>query len=505
MSRTSRALKGTLTSFLQYGLQIIFQVALAPIVLRVAGQETLGAYAILMQALGYLALMDLGFSGAVNRFLPQAHGYDDEGVRFREILCTFRTFALFSNLVYAALCLLLSVWIGPLLHLSPALESQSRLGLYGIAVWAIIRTPLVVYGPALIATQNLSAANLIGTLGNLVRLLGSLALVSLGFGLLGLIFANICAEVLIMSLQGRTFLRRYPRIQLSWKMPDRILFWEMFVFGAQALLINISWRLTSQTDNLVVGYLHGAAAASIYYTTQMPATLIYTAVTRLAANSAPAINELYARKKTESLQRSYLQLHRYTWLLILPAAIGVVFLYKPMISLWVGAGQYAGNSMAIALAIFAALISIEHCNYCFVMATGRIRFLSVLTISEGVVNLILSLILGKYLGLSGVMWATVIANLQTSAYLQWRGLRDVDLSWGNYGTQVLTRLLWPTIIGFALLFTFAWQIQINTWLTLCTQISIFALVYLLSCYHFSIDDSERLYLKNFVRTLLGTS
>ena len=196
---------------------------------------------------------------------------------------------------------------------------------------------------------------------------------------------------------------------------------------------------------------------------------------------------------TESSQRSYLQLHRYTWLLILPAAIGVVFLYKPMISLWVGAEQYAGNSMAIALAIFAVLFSIEHCNFSFVMATGRIGILSVLTISEGVMNLILSLILGKYLGLAGVMWATVIANLQTGAYLQWRGQRTLGISWSDYANQVLTRLFWPVTIGFALLVIFAWQIQIKTWLMLFTQISIFVVVYFSFCYHFSIDDTERLY------------
>jgi O-antigen/teichoic acid export membrane protein len=279
----------------------------------------------------------------------------------------------------------------------------------------------------------------------------------------------------------------------------------MFVFGAQALLISISWLLTSQTDNLVVGYLYGAAAASIYYTTQMPATMMYVAITRMSDNARPAINELYARKMTEASRRSYLQLHRYTWLLVLPAAIGVVFLYKPLISLWVGAGQYAGNSMAIALAIFAVLFSIEHCNFSFVMPTGRIGILSVITISEGVTNLTLSLILGKYLGLPGVMWATVIANLQTSAYLQWRGQRAVGISWSNYANQVLTRLIWPFAIGFALLFIFYWQIKINTWLMLFTQISIFAAVYILLCYRFSIDDTERLFIKNYIRTLLGTT
>ena len=84
MSRTSRALKGTLTSFLQYGLQIVLQAALVPLVLHIAGRETLGAYAILMQAIGYLALADLGFSVATNRFLAQAYGHDDGGLRFRQ-------------------------------------------------------------------------------------------------------------------------------------------------------------------------------------------------------------------------------------------------------------------------------------------------------------------------------------------------------------------------------------------------------------------------------------
>ncbi len=62
MSGTSRAIKGAVTSFLQYGLQIVLQIALAPLVLRAAGQETLGAYVSLMQAIGYLALVDFGFT-----------------------------------------------------------------------------------------------------------------------------------------------------------------------------------------------------------------------------------------------------------------------------------------------------------------------------------------------------------------------------------------------------------------------------------------------------------
>src|SRR5258708_6133519 len=70
--RNRRAAKGVITSILEYGLRIGLQALLAPLVLRMSGQEVFGAYAVLMQALGYLALMDLGFSLAFTRFLQNA-------------------------------------------------------------------------------------------------------------------------------------------------------------------------------------------------------------------------------------------------------------------------------------------------------------------------------------------------------------------------------------------------------------------------------------------------
>ena len=42
MSRSERAGKGFAASIVQFGAQMLVQVLLAPIVLRVAGRETLG-------------------------------------------------------------------------------------------------------------------------------------------------------------------------------------------------------------------------------------------------------------------------------------------------------------------------------------------------------------------------------------------------------------------------------------------------------------------------------
>jgi O-antigen/teichoic acid export membrane protein len=503
MSRTSRAIKGTLTSFLQNGLHIVLQAALVPLVLHIAGRETLGAYAILMQAIAYLALADLGFSVATNRFLAQAYGHDDGGLRFSQVMGTARTFVFFSNIAFAVLCFLLSVWIGPLLALSAAVKTQAQLGLYILAVWSVLRTPLAVYGAGLIATQNLATVSVIGILGNTARLFLSLALIAVGLGLVGLMLATILAELLTMSLQTRFFHRYYGQIRLSWGISDRRLFKEMFRFGTKALLINISAMLVFQTDNLVVGYLFGAAAVSIYYATQMPATLLYHMVLRVADNAAPAINELYARKMIDSLRNSFLRLHRYSLILILPVALSILFLIKSLISLWVGPGQFGGNLMVIALAIFAMVITVEHCSVIFVLATGQIKVLSLLAITEGIVNLTLSLLLGHYWGLAGVMWATVIANLPASIYKHWRAQRDLGIHFRDYITIVVQPLLWPFVVSITILLILSSQLQFISWLNLIITALTFGLAYSVMCYFLSIEDYERSWLKTMIITVFG--
>lgn len=496
MSRKSRVVKGTLTSFIQYGLQILLQAALLPLILRVAGQETLGAYAILIQAIGYLSLVDLGFSAATSRYLAQAYGYDDEGLRFSQVISTFRTFSLCSNVVFAVLCLLLSIWIGPLLSLSIGIKFQAQLGLYFLAGWAVLRTPLAVYLPGLIATQNLVAANLVAILGNAGRLVLSLGLVVAGLGLVGLILANILAELLAGFFSRRLFLNNHPGILLSWRIKDRDLFRGMFHFGVQALLINIAVRLVFQTDNLVVGYLYGAVAASIYYATQMPATILYQGVIRLTDNATPAINELYARNMTESLRHSFLQLARYNLILILPVAIGLLFFCRPLIGLWVGHEQFGGNMMVIALALFAIIVTNAHVCNAFIMATGQIRILSILALVEGMMNLFLSIILAYYIGLAGVMWGTVIANLPTSAYLQRRAQRILGVSWREYIQTVFMPLIWPTAITVTIWITIQRQIQSDNWITLFLNVFAFIFIYGCLSYRFSINATERLWVKS---------
>ena len=84
-SRTNKAVKGTITSLVQFGVLVILQTVLTPAILKIAGQEVLGAYSIVMQIIGYGLILDFGLGVALSRYLSQSFGDNDKGTKFIKI------------------------------------------------------------------------------------------------------------------------------------------------------------------------------------------------------------------------------------------------------------------------------------------------------------------------------------------------------------------------------------------------------------------------------------
>lgn len=490
-NRTERAVKGSLVSFLQYGTQMLLQLFLAPLVLRIAGQETLGAYALLMQVLGYLAMLDLGISVSLNVFMAKASGIDDAGNRLHDVLSTARTFLCVSNGIVAVFILLLRFKVETFFPSSPQTIDSVRQGLLLLAIWQMVKSPWSVFGIGLNATQNLATFNFIGIAGNAGRLVFSLGLLSAGLGLIGLVLGNILAELLSFALSTWQFRKLVPSFRPVWGIPDKILLKEMLIFGLHSMLVSVAWRLVYLTDNIVVGYLYGAASVSIYYSTQMPATIAFNIVNRVNDNASPALNELSARGEENKLREAFLRLHRFSLLLALPLAGGIFLLNKQLITLWVGPGQYAGNLMTASLAAFVVLTTINHLSFIFFITYGRIFLFGIIGILEGLINLGLSILLGKHIGIEGVMVASVIACIPATALVLYISMRRLGISVHEFLTSCVYRALVPIVIGYSAAWLLGKPFIATGWISFITQGTALVIVYGGIAYGFCLKQSER--------------
>ncbi len=501
MSRSARAANGFLTSVLQFITQILLQALLAPVVLRVAGREALGAYAAIMQTLGFLALVDVAHSWSLERFLGQSMSLPDGGVRFRHVFTTARTLLLISNAIFAMLTVIFSLLISRLFHLSPGIAVQARHALYVIAVWAVVRTPLAAYGNASIATQDIAAINLIGTFLGASRAVASLLFVLGGGGLFGLMLAGTVVEACGECLLRMRFKKRHPNLMPGWGVPDKPLLREMLGFGGHAMFLNVGNMLVFSSGNTLAGMTSGAAVASSFYTSQMPTMTAYNMILRLSDSATPAINELWGIRELERLKMALLRLTRFLLLLALPLATGVLLFNRDLVVCWVGPQQYAGRLLTVTLAIFCVVIAIQRVAIVYSFVLGWMRLLTITAFTQGLANFGLAFYLGRRLGLGGITLALVIVVLPQCVILWHRLAKFFEIHVLTFLARCFLRSVIPLAGATALGLLVHARVTIKPrHLTgIMAEALVFTVVYAVLAYWLSLPSQDRQDVDRYLR------
>jgi len=501
-SRTNKAVKGTLTSLVQFSVLLVLQTVLAPVVLKIAGQEVLGAYSIVMQIIGYGLILDFGLGVAISRYLSQSFSESDKGVKFTKIFNIGRYFILSTNALLAIFIMALALNIDSLITGSYEIISEARTGLYLVSAWTILRTPLVLYGHGLLASQNMATANIIGLIGSVSRLVLSLYLVFTGFGLIGLVGANIISELIGLVLQKVYFNKLYPKLNMQWCLPDMPLLRELFAFGLTYWGVNIAIVLTVGSDSIVIGHLYGTAAAAIFYTTKIPSFLLIQVIYKISDNAGPAANELLAQGNFDALKSAYLKILRYSLLLAFPLAIGIVGFNKGVISAWVGVNQYAGSIMSVALAAFVLTQVMNHINAMITVAAGNMRNWMTISAITGLMTITLAYSLGKFLGMQWVMVAIAVMDIPSFIFLTRRSFDGLGLMYGQVWSQAVKPVV---LVALPLLCWVCIVIatgQAASLINLIACIAVFILLWLLGLYKFGISKLERSSIKNKLGLIL---
>lgn len=503
MSRSSRAAKGFVTSIFQYAAQILLQALLAPVVLKVAGRETLGAYAAIMQVVGFIALVDIVGSWSLERFLGQAAGLEDGGERFRTILTTARTVFLFCNILFALLIFIFSLFLGRLFHLSPETAYQARMALYVIAVWAIVRTPLAAYLNASVATQDMAAVNLIGTGLGVGRAVASLGFVLLGGGLFGLMLAGTTVEACGYFLFRMRFKKMNPNLMPGWGFRDKALLKEMLSFGGHAVFVNIGNMLVFSSGNTIAGMTAGAAAASNFYTTQMPTMTAYNMMRRFSDSATPAINELWGRGDMESVRKSLLRVTRLLMTLTLPLGLGALLFNRDLVTVWVGLPEYAGTLLTASLAIFCVIASVQRIAVIYSFTFGWMKLLTVTSLLQGIGNFGLAFFFAKRFGLGGITLALAIVIVPQTFILWHRIGRFLKVNVGNFYGECMLRAVVPltaaAVVGWGIVHRFL-SIRKHSFGALAAEMLAFTIVYFALAYIFMLSSQDRADVKRYGET-----
>ncbi|HEX8618827.1 MAG TPA: hypothetical protein VF911_14685 [Thermoanaerobaculia bacterium] len=390
---TRRAALTFVSKILQHGARLATQFLVTPLLIQHLGMPLYGAWMIIQQTIGYLALGDIRPMSTLKFALSVRQHIDDDEEKRRLVGA-----ALSLTLYTLPVLLLLGgviTWLAPhFIHLAPEHASALRITM-AIAVASFILDRLLTLPSNVLIGMNLDYRSM-GMSAASVVVSGALMIgaVQAGYGLPGVAIAVALGTILYSV--GRYFVARRAVPWFGASRPTRSEVKEFAKMSGGISLIGFGHLVMSATDVLLIGMVLGPAVAGMYAVTG--AVLRFGAVpfTEALGSGGVGIADLCGRKEWARVTRIRAEMH-----LVAIAAMSIVgfvilVLNRHFLLIWTKRDVYAGSDVNLMLVLLTLCGLLYKTDRAIATALFELRIQTIALVAGGTVAL--------GLGAVGTMW-----------------------------------------------------------------------------------------------------
>jgi O-antigen/teichoic acid export membrane protein len=398
------------TACAQFGALAIAFV-LAPLLIHAFGEPAYGAYVLSTSIAAFLLLLDLGLGPAVEKLLAErlATGRTAEaGTLVSTVMLAYAGVGVLG----CAANLGLGAVAGRVFHFDGAEVVLLRQLLTVAAVTALAWWPLSVGARALGGLQRYTVSAAVSGAMAVANALAALWVVTSHRGPLELAIANAGVSLVAILVQFVLARRALAREGVGFEAPRREALRAALAFSGPVFALQLAVQvLYHHTDRLLLGIFVGSVAVTLY---EGPARLVALLVQLTGfGNTAliPFASQLEATRRSDALEALLLRGSRYVSAIVAPVAVVLAMLARPLLVGWLGPAFAASEPPTVLLTSLQALLASLTVGHTIVVATGKLP--GRLPVILGVVglNLVLSLLWVRPLGMTGVALGTVVASL----------------------------------------------------------------------------------------------
>jgi O-antigen/teichoic acid export membrane protein len=449
-----------------WGITLVSVVAaylLTPFTLHRLGDSGYGTWNLISSITGYVALLVLGVPMASVRYFAQ-HVADGNVRKLNEAIgsCT----ALYLLLGAVALV------VGAGLYAFFSITYNIPAAIHADARWAFGLTVLyVAVGFVAMLPNGVLSAHDDFLPRNMVRLAGVVLRVGLTVGLLTL-WPSLSVLALIQlaclafdfALCAWLILRRYPELRIrltdfDWGMMRRIVSFSLYV-----LVLSAGARLSFETDSLVIGKFQDVS--SIPYFTVANSFLLYLMefIIAIAAVVMPMATKLKTQRREAELRATFLKWSKIALSLTMMAGLYLIVLGPRFVAWWIDPAFEgpAGQVLQILMISYVIFLPVRGVALPILMGLGKPGLPAIGFLVAGVLNLGLSILLARPLGLAGVAIGTAIPNALFAVLVLVRACRELETPVSQYLHYVVPRATLGALPVLALLLWFKLVLDVRS-------------------------------------------
>ena len=374
------------------------------LILSNIGEDVLGVYQLFGQLVAYITFVDFGLTSAVCYSLYHPIVENDEE-KINRILSGAKFVFNIITIIMFIVGIALTLGIGFFIK-----ETSLSLGFIQICFFLMVISNVITY---LVASHTIlfdAEQNKYQYISYTQGLLFIKAILEIVFII---VFKNILAililGVVIAIIQNIVIVsiskRRHKNI--NFKCEKDLSFWQK---TKELIPHKIGTLVANNIDVLIISKYIGLAQVVTYTSYMYIINTLVTIFSKLSTASSAGIGNLLVVDKKQCYNR-FLEYNSFVFFLATIICVPLYFAISPFVSIFYGE-SYVVNNITCLLFVFLVFYNIIRTIFnTFVTASGLFKETIICVFLEIVINLPLSLILIKHMGITGVILATAIAYI----------------------------------------------------------------------------------------------
>ena len=415
-TRTANSVKNIATGFLGQFIQTFLGFISRTVFIKCLAAEYLGVNGLFTNILSVLSLAELGVGNAIIYALYKPLADKDEK-KISELMNFYAKAYKIIGILIIMVGIILTPFLKYLIKDVPNISES----IYVIFFFYLFNTAITYFfsykNSIITADQKNYIALIISYIIAIVQTILQIGvlIITRNF-ILYLIVQSLCSLIynIVISITAD---KLYPFLNRNKKQKLDKNFKKELVINIKALMIvKLSGVLVNNTDNIIITCFSGLSAVGLCSNYNMLISVISSILNQIFSGITASIGNLNAKESKEK-QKDFFDIINFAnfWLYGF-AVIGIIIMSNDIIKVWIGDRFILPIHIPIILGVNFYMVGMQNAVWTYKNTLGLFRYGKYILVFTAGINLLLSVILGSYMGLFGILLATAISRILTNSW-----------------------------------------------------------------------------------------
>lgn len=415
-SRTANSIKNITMGFAGQGITLGLGFISRMVFTRCLSADYLGVNGLFTNILGMLSLAELGIGTAIIYALYKPLATHDE----EEIASLMHIYAMAYKIigtVIVAVGIGLMPFLGFLIAEPPDIIEDIRI-IYGIYLFNTGSSYFFSYKCSILTADQknyiVTGINYIMTfVQTMVQILVLILTRNYIYFLLCQTVGTFIYNIIISYIASK----RYPYIKKKKAIPLKSEKKKELIVNIKAVvIIKISGMLVNSTDNIIISAIKGLASTGIVSNYTLLSNTLNGILNQLFNGITASIGNLNAVEDNQKKVQFFNIINLLNFWLFGWCAVSFAVLANDIVKICFGVEYVMPIQIAIIMALNFYTVGMQNAVWIYKNTMGLFDYGKYLILITGIINIVLSIILGKRYGVFGILLATLISRMLTNIW-----------------------------------------------------------------------------------------